>query len=125
MPAEGQRTRTVGAAAPPPGSASGHQGERTRPLAAPANHGRQRERCIGARLGPSLPGAAPRACRQCGRSLPTPVRPSGRRRRFCSTRCRGRAMLRRQAGLPESLPVLGPWGRAPLARIVELRGGRQ
>jgi hypothetical protein len=79
----------------------------------------------GERLGESTVGQGECRCSQCGAILPPPLRLSGRARRFCSARCRSRASLRRTHGLPETLPILGQRGRAPLARIVELLGRTQ
>lgn len=59
-------------------------------------------------------------CTQCGATLGSSLRSSGRRRRFCSARCRQRAAVRRSAGLPENWPLTGSRGRASLNRIADL-----
>jgi hypothetical protein len=60
-------------------------------------------------------------CAACGDPMP-PVK-RGRRRRFCSHRCREAARLRREQGLPENAPRVRPGGRSPLRNRLRMEKG--
>ena len=63
---------------------------------------------------PAPATSAERRCLACGGPLPPRPPGPGRQRRWCSTRCAGRAARRRARGLPVGLPPQPRSGRSPL-----------